>query len=296
MPASASRAELRSVDGVFDAQNWLELLDASITFQSELIQLPRADGEALLAAATARKHALEVMGQDNDDRCNPEAERIFSEGGVVQYLNYFETMEGKLDDSDFHEHRQLDQALLTSSSTRQCVAERFAEALSSPEVRDKVMTVARNIQDAMQRLHGKVVSPEGNGKAAFFVRLSSRSPKDAAGVNELDFLEEALKQRAGQKTLGGRFGLFCDLFLRGMRVETGLEAVLLMLASKRVTDDILQAVQAEDQCGVPYDLSLVVRAWNPGIREDAEFRGFVSKDGYLVALSQYNEYFYQPEL
>jgi len=128
------------------------------------------------------------------------------------------------------------------------------------------------------------------------VRLSSRSPKDAAGVHEVSFLEEALKQRTNQKTLNGRFGLFCDLFLRGMRVETGLEAVHLLLASKRVTDDILQAVNAEDQFGVPYDLSLVLRTWNDGVREDAEFRGFMSNDGQLVATSQYNEYFYQPEL
>lgn len=81
-----------------------------------------------------------------------------------------------------------------------------------------------------------------------------------------------------------------------MRVENGLEAVHLLLASKRVTDDLLQALEAENQCGVPYDLSIVVREWSQGVREDAEFRGFMGADGRLVAVSQYNEYFFQHEL
>merc|ERR1711879_1037398 len=33
-----------------------------------------------------------------------------------------------------------------------------------------------------------------------------------------------------------------------------------------------------------------------GVRDDAEFRAFVNKDGRVVAISQYNEHFYQPEL
>lgn len=293
-----SRAALRKVDGVFDVPNWLDLLDASVTFRSALVELPRVEGEALLAAAHARKQALELvrrkdeMSALDDHIC--ESELLFTEGGVVEYLGYFESMGGELDASDFQEHSEAEEALCTASKKGE-IAERFAGALSSPEAREKVMTVARKLQDAMQQLQGSLVSLDATD-GSFFVRLSSRSPKDAAGVNELAFLEEALKQRSGQKTLSGRFGLFCDLFLRGMRVETGLDAVHLLLASKRVTDDLLQALEAEDQCGIPYDLSIVVRTWSPGVREDGEFRGFMSSDGQLVAISQYNEHFFQPEL
>mmetsp|Transcript_106170 Transcript_106170/g.193149 ORF Transcript_106170/g.193149 Transcript_106170/m.193149 type:complete len:426 (-) Transcript_106170:29-1306(-) len=294
-----SRAELRKIDGVFDVPNWLDLLDASLTFPSGLVELQRAEGEALLAAAHARKQVLDEIGQrdaqDLDDHCPSEGEPLFNEGGVVEYLGYFESMGGELDDSDFLEHRDFEKAFFATSKQLH-VAERFAEILPSPAVRNTLMIVARKLDDAMQQLHAKVASPEGTDIPSYFVRLSSRSPKDAAAVNELAFLEEALKQRASQKTLNGRLGLFCDLFLRGMRVQNGLEAVHLLLASKRVTDDIFQAIEAEDQCGVPYDLSLVVRTWSPGVREDAEFRGFMSIDGQLVALSQYNEFFYQPEL
>jgi len=287
---------------VFDVPHWLELLDASVTFHSQLVALSRTDGEALLAAARARKQvmALEVVdhGDDTQDLKNHsslEAEPLFSEGGVLQYLSFFESMGGELDDTDFQDHKTFEEASFAQSKRRH-VAERFRDAFPSPEVHDRVIAVAERIQDAMQALHGKVGCDVGTHKPGFFVRVSSRSPKDAAGVCEVSFLEEALKQRANQKTLNGRFGLFCDLFLRGMRVETGMEALHLLLASKRVTDDILQALEAEDQFDLPYDLSLVVRTWSDGVREDAEFRGFMSTDGQLVAISQYNEYFYQPEL
>lgn len=130
----------------------------------------------------------------------------------------------------------------------------------------------------------------------FFCASSSRSPKDAASINEVDFLEASLEQQRDKKTASGRFGLFCDLCLRAMRVETGMEAMHLLLSSKRVTDDLVQAKEAQDQFGIPWDIKLVVRAWNSGVREDGEFRGFVNADGHLVALSQYNQYFFQPEL
>lgn len=299
--AKSSRAELREVDCVFDVPNWLEHLGASVTFQSKLVALSRADGEALLAAACVRKQvlALESIEPGDDtqglkDNCSPEAEPIFSEGGVLQYLSFFERLEGELDDADFQDHKMSEEASFAQS--RHHVAERFSDALPSPEIRNRLTAMGDRIQDAMQALHGEVASDLKTRRPGFFVRLSSRSPKDAAGVREVSFLEEALKQRVSQKTLNGRFGLFCDLFLRGMRVETGLEALHLLLASKRVVDDILQAVEAEDQFNVPYDLSFVVRPWSDGVRDDAEFRGFVSNDGQLVAISQYSEYFYQPEL
>merc|ERR1712086_547920 len=81
-----------------------------------------------------------------------------------------------------------------------------------------------------------------------------------------------------------------------MRVERGVDAVHLLIASDRVTSDLLQALEAADQYGTPYDLSVAVRAWDPGVRDDGEFRGFMSTDGQLVAISQYNQYFLQPEL
>jgi len=294
-----SRAALRKVDGVFDVPNWLDLLDASVTFRSALVDLPRVEGEALLAAAHARKQALELarhqqeMNTLDDHAC--ESELLFTEGGVVEYLGYFESMGGELDASDFQEHSEAEKSLFAALDKRG-VAQRFAEALPSQEVRERVLTVARKLQDAMQQLQGCQVSLDATDVGSFFVRLSSRSPKDAAGVNELAFLEEALKQRSGQKTLSGRYGLLCDLFLRGMRVQTGLDGVHLLLASKRVTDDLLQALEAEDQCGIAYDLSIVVRTWSVGVREDGEFRGFMNSDGRLVAISQYNEHFFQPEL
>merc|ERR1711994_576169 len=93
----------------------------------------------------------------------------------------------------------------------------------------------------------------------YFVRLSSRSPKDAMGLSELHFLEEAMKQRPSQRTLSGRFGLFRDLLLRGARVTSGEGAMKLLLVSKRVTDDLAQALAAKEEFDEPFDLRLVVR-------------------------------------
>lgn len=114
-------------------------------------------------------------------------------------------------------------------------------------------------------------------------------------MSELEFLREALHQRPSQRTLSGRFGLFCDLFLRAACVTSGEEAMSLLVSSKRIRDDLLQALQADD-LGTPFDLQLVARVWSDGIREDGEFRGFLNEDGQLVALCQYNELFFQPEL
>jgi len=210
-------------------------------------------------------------------------------------LAYFESMVGELDHSDFQEHVDAEKCLFPASHT-QAIAEKFHEFLPSSEVHENILSVARKLQGAMQELQDKQASSDSADICSFFVRLSSRSPKDAAGVNELAILTEALQQRTGQKTLDGRFGLFCDLFLRGMRVENGIDAVHLLIASDRVTSDILQALDAEDQYGTPYDLSVAVRAWDPGVREDGEFRGFMNADGNLVAISQYNQHFLQPEL
>lgn len=70
----------------------------------------------------------------------------------------------------------------------------------------------------------------------------------------------------------------------------------LLLMSKRVTDDLVQALEAEEGFDEAFDLRLVVRQWCDGIREDGEFRGCLNARGQLVALSQYNEFFYQPDL
>jgi len=47
------------------------------------------------------------------------------------------------------------------------VAEKFAEALPSVEVHEKIMVVARNLQSGMQQLHEKQRSEDGNDACSF---------------------------------------------------------------------------------------------------------------------------------
>jgi hypothetical protein len=78
-----------------------------------------------------------------------------------------------------------------------------------------------------------------------------------------------------------------------LKVNSGKEAMELLIRSKRVRDDILVRVLKSDVKN-PFQMIVAVRSWNeiiPGF----EFRGFVYKKK-LNALSQYFENIYIPEL
>jgi hypothetical protein len=133
---------------------------------------------------------------------------------------------------------------------------------------------------------------------AFFVRLNTRSPKDAIAINQEEFIQEVQKQKLN---INDQFRLFFDLSMESLCVHSGKEAVELMLSSERIFVDILQAFDADEQnvknpeSGYKWDLEICVRKWESSLREELEFRGFVS-NYELIGLSQYNTYVCYPQV
>lgn len=125
-----------------------------------------------------------------------------------------------------------------------------------------------------------------------FIRLNTRSPKDAIALNREKFLAQTENYSTHEK-----LKLFFDLSMSSLRVYSGKEAVELLLSSERVFVDVLQALDA-DASKRPedrhvWDLEICVRQWEDNLREDLEFRGFVL-NYELVGLSQYNTYVCHP--
>ncbi|CAD7938360.1 unnamed protein product [Amoebophrya sp. A25] len=360
---SSQRAAFRKIDGEFDVQHWLDILGPDITFPTEIAELTRLEAETLLAACVAREELLDEINRagldqlrtrgNGDHQGNQQDEQphqddddlLFTETGVVEYIDLLERYAGNCEellesgDLDAHRRQMSSQDALLSDASKKAIFSALQDrpslrnALQSPELGQ----ISRRIDEAMRRLSSSASTELKS--ASFFLRLSTRSPKDAACVSEVDYLEEYVRQKQIQThhkseatstrlTWSEKMDLLCLLSLRAMRVSNGVEALSLLLTSKRVRDDLKQALEdASSTCRstpgssgaagtatpsagssaeadaektnnskVEFDLSLVVREWNDGIRPATEFRGFVDSEGHLVALSQYNEICHYPHL
>lgn len=126
---------------------------------------------------------------------------------------------------------------------------------------------------------------------AAFVKLSTRSPKDAVFFGEP--VKEHLRQILGQSTVpaGTPEAEEEDIiaFIRAisfaLRVSCGHEALTLLTRSERAFQDLLLADLMNDNDRDRFSLSLVVRPW-VNIDPEFEFRAFVS-EGRLTACTQY---------
>mmetsp|Transcript_29291 Transcript_29291/g.91018 ORF Transcript_29291/g.91018 Transcript_29291/m.91018 type:complete len:369 (-) Transcript_29291:261-1367(-) len=131
-----------------------------------------------------------------------------------------------------------------------------------------------------------------HGWSKVFVKLSTRSPKDAPQI--LAHAAEAFRKREPfQLPLAERTRLFAELLSEQFSVSSGAEAVELLASSARVREDLEYALEAPryDDLG----LSVVLRKWDGPIPLENEFRGIVW-DGKLNALGQYYHPLFFPEL
>ena len=139
------------------------------------------------------------------------------------------------------------------------------------------------------------------GRDGFFVRLGSRSPKDAdAAMATRQAYEAELERRAEEdgaedgyesvdEACNAQLRAYFEVAHRALRVSTAEEAVALLCTSERVYRDLERSLEG----GV--DMSVCLRAWQPSLRQEYEFRGFVC-GGTLTQLSQYNPYVHMPDL
>ncbi|KAH3756436.1 cell division cycle protein 123-like [Pelomyxa schiedti] len=133
------------------------------------------------------------------------------------------------------------------------------------------------------------------GKAA--VKLSTRSPKDAVMLSDaiLNIIERELTPQLScpedewTRKAVTSFVRGCSF---GMGVQSGKEAVDLMIKSQRVFEDITKLKLLHGPEG--FVLQLAVRRWEE-IDPDWEFRCFVV-DGIMTACTQYYDMIYVPDI
>jgi len=141
---------------------------------------------------------------------------------------------------------------------------------------------------------------DASGWKSIFIRLSSRSPKDAPLASpafrdvlkiesaNVERFEKDLPAYEGQETNRKMHALY-RASTYAMKATTGQEALNFLVHSKRIQDDLKGYAD-----GTIQDFNLVVREFRT-FDPDLEFRGFIYQ-GKMTALSQYNEYVYFPLL
>jgi hypothetical protein len=125
-----------------------------------------------------------------------------------------------------------------------------------------------------------------------FVKLSTRSPKDAHQI-----LEKATCQFAAQRgetlLVNERVALFSQLVQDNFAIGCGEDAVALLLGSDRVREDLEYALEASNY--EELQMHIVLRRWDGAIPIEREFRGIVW-NGELNAIGQYYHPLHFPQL
>lgn len=157
----------------------------------------------------------------------------------------------------------------------------------------------RRLETEVQRCIDELASEASDG---VFVRLSTRSPKDAVAVTPECF-ERALQHVKAEVGMSGdgspAFTTNCQMVaisdcMSQLSVSTGEEALQLFSSSERTYSDLLTATASDDLYRA-HPLQIVVREYDASLNHRLEFRGFVN-EGQLTALSQYNHYCFFPEV
>jgi len=126
-----------------------------------------------------------------------------------------------------------------------------------------------------------------------FVRMSNRSPKDGMPLlpNGQTMLSEYrfLLENSADKTLNDKMIQISDMQMKWLRCTTAQQVISLLLSSERVFADLNLALDCSLNNKDKWSTSVILRDWQPALRQDMEFRVFVSNNK-ITAISQYNHY------
>jgi len=152
--------------------------------------------------------------------------------------------------------------------------------------------VISHLEDKLDRELPRNVSLRGGA----FVRLSTRSPKDA--VLMLPALKNELQNELRDIPPGDEnadsIAWYCAV-IKAMRVKTGKEILDLLLNSSRVHHDLSRWVAATQETPENvFPMNIILREWK-FIHPKDEFRAFVY-NGHLTAVSQYIDVCFFEEL
>jgi len=170
-------------------------------------------------------------------------------------------------------------------------------SVSLPLGRDTALELARagpggQFDDHGALAHAIDTALAAQGWTQAFVKLSTRSPKDAPQI-----LEKAsasfVAQRGETLPANDRCKLFSALVQENFCISSGPEAVELLAASERVREDCAYATESDDYSDL--NVHVVLRRWDGPIPPSNEFRGIIWQ-GRMHALSQYYHGLFFPEL
>lgn len=118
-----------------------------------------------------------------------------------------------------------------------------------------------------------------------FIRLSTRSPKDAVfSIRGGEKVKQLIKQH--YTTPESSMIAFVKSIQQAMKVTCAKDAIDLLVHSKRMVEDIVMAKLFMDDKN-PWNVQLVLREWSDDLDATFEFRAFVF-DNQLTACTQYN--------
>ena len=172
-------------------------------------------------------------------------------------------------------------------------------------------------QTILETLQSKIDGLIDDPQLGVFVKLSCRSPKDAAILHPqiYQFLTEAyqsisesisesISSSSSSSSSSHSFissslhrsMAFMYATFRALRVQSGAEALYLLVQSQRVYDDLQLALarHRSDPIRIPWQMRLTVRQW-ADLDVLSEVRVFLA-DGHITAMAQYHEFFYYPKL
>jgi len=200
--------------------------------------------------------------------------------------NYFEMIKSFSFQSVFHSlEKEIAEALLDGHK-------KFCSGKISKSIIEENEALQRLVK-LIDRLHHEAKWPH------IFVRLSSRSPKDAALSapifqeiyhRELKKLAEEEKDISESSDANRKLQALYRASTYALRQKSGFEAVCIMIESDRIQGDLKEFVEGQ----VKSDFNLVIREFRT-FAPEMEFRGFVYNKR-LTALTQYNEFCYFPFL
>jgi hypothetical protein len=142
--------------------------------------------------------------------------------------------------------------------------------------------LTQQIDDAIHQFNGPC-----------FIRLTSRSPKDAVQINYQHFLQSHSTSSPNEKLI-----LYFQLTTSNLQIHSGLEAMNLLSKSERIFLDLQQALDADmetEDVHCPWQVGICIRQWDPRINDQWEFRCFIHHST-LCAISQYNTFIHCPDL
>lgn len=127
-----------------------------------------------------------------------------------------------------------------------------------------------------------------------FVRMSNRSPKDGTPLltGRESSLSRCLKILNDPEfsTPNDKIAAICDLQMEFLKCTDADQVLNLLLTSERVYTDLSLALDCHQlDSNDEWSTNVILREWEPGLRQDSEFRVFVH-DGRVTAVSQYNPY------